>query len=113
MGADNRNLTITPPHVDTVIMVILICLFLFDFAFGADPTGQILNLYKQTLSGQATYYGSEGWGQQGQCSYAPPDMPEVAKSSLIDDWAALGDTEWFDSMTCGMCVRVSGSGVGH
>lgn len=51
---------------------------------------------------QGTYYGT---GDGGTCSYSPPSMPPVARH--INKLVALNAPQFFGSLSCGMCFRVS------
>ena len=51
---------------------------------------------------QGTYYGT---GLGGTCSYSPPSMPPV--SQHINKLVALNAPQFFGSLSCGMCFRVS------
>ncbi|OWF52842.1 Expansin-YoaJ [Mizuhopecten yessoensis] len=75
----------------------------------ADRKLDILNLYKNSFTGDGTYY----WNTEGgTCSYPPPELPPVAYHPNITDLVALNSHQFFGSHACGMCFSVNGSGVG-
>jgi len=59
-------------------------------------------LKRQTLSGQATYYG--GNVQGGTCSFSTYTLPKGLYGT------ALSDSNWANSANCGGCVAVSYGG---
>ncbi|KAH3829126.1 expansin-YoaJ-like [Dreissena polymorpha] len=68
----------------------------------------VLNLYKHWSHGDGTYYGK---GEGGACSLNPHGgLPPVSKH--VDKLVALNNPQFFGSSSCGLCVRVHGSGQG-
>ncbi|KAL4227579.1 hypothetical protein ACF0H5_013022 [Mactra antiquata] len=67
----------------------------------------VLNLYKSTFNGDGTYYGkSEG----GACSMNRPNLPPVAHN--VDKLVALNSPQFFGSASCGLCLKITGTGNG-
>ncbi|KAK7116585.1 expansin-YoaJ-like [Littorina saxatilis] len=75
---------------------------------GAGPVNSAaLNLYKHAFNGDATYYGDSGGG--GTCSYGVQNPP-VASLAKIP--VALNKPQFLNSLMCGSCWQVTGSGHG-
>lgn len=74
------------------------------WVLGADDSA-IMNLYSTTQSGEGTYYGTYSSG--GSCSLDP--SPTWATLSTT---VAMNFDQYFSSAACGMCLQVTGSGVG-
>ncbi|CAL1530476.1 unnamed protein product [Lymnaea stagnalis] len=68
----------------------------------------VLNLYSRNYNGDGTYYG-EGTG--GTCQYATP-LPPAATNRKISALVALNKPQFLNSITCGICLKVTGSGHG-
>ncbi|XP_067665001.1 expansin-YoaJ-like [Haliotis asinina] len=68
----------------------------------------VLRLYARRFRGEMTYAGR---GLFGTC-HMGPEFPPVATDPRIKSVAALNANQFSGSLTCGMCVRVVGTGVG-
>ncbi|KAK0056406.1 expansin-YoaJ-like isoform X1 [Biomphalaria pfeifferi] len=68
----------------------------------------VLNLYSKSFNGDGTYYG-EGIG--GTCQYGRP-LPHAATDPKISALVALNKPQFLNSLTCGICLKVTGTGHG-
>ncbi|XP_064609550.1 uncharacterized protein LOC135473619 [Liolophura sinensis] len=75
-----------------------------------DIDTQILRLYQGNFNGDATYYG-EGSNRGGLCQYFPPGLPPAGRAPGMRS-AALNSRQIYNSMGCGMCFKVHGTGDG-
>jgi expansin (peptidoglycan-binding protein) len=74
---------------------------------GSDPTMYPVD-YTTTYTGDATYYGAYTSG--GACTLDP--TPPVGTGSSIWTTVALATNLWAGSEACGMCISLTGNGVG-
>ncbi|XP_059142651.1 expansin-YoaJ-like [Physella acuta] len=79
-----------------------------NLADAGETNWDVLNIFNNDFSGDGTYYG-EGTG--GTCQYSTP-LPPAATDPKIGALVALNRPQFLDSLTCGMCLRVTGSGNG-
>ncbi|BFZ23916.1 hypothetical protein BsWGS_26955 [Bradybaena similaris] len=91
-------------------MIPLAVLFLSTIILSADGASNqaVLNLYSHEFKGDGTYYGKI---LEGTCSYGD-DIPAAAKDSRIYALVALNAPQFLNSLACGICLRVVGSGHG-
>uniref|UniRef100_A0A2C9LCA8 Expansin-like EG45 domain-containing protein n=1 Tax=Biomphalaria glabrata TaxID=6526 RepID=A0A2C9LCA8_BIOGL len=68
----------------------------------------ILDLFTKSYKGDGTYYGET---VDGTCQIARP-LPMAASDPKISALVALNRPQFLNSMTCGMCIKVVGSGHG-
>ncbi|CAG5126535.1 unnamed protein product [Candidula unifasciata] len=68
----------------------------------------VLNLYKNEFKGDGTYYG---YTLEGTCTYGD-DYPPAGKDSRISALVALNAPQFMNSLVCGICLRVVGTGEG-
>ncbi|XP_063433937.1 uncharacterized protein LOC134715593 [Mytilus trossulus] len=87
---------------------IITFMYVISLTSGATHQG-ILNLYHNKFKGDGTYYGA---GEQGTCSYSPPSLPPLVAAGNIKRYIALNRPQFFNSLSCGMCFKVHGSGKG-
>jgi len=84
-----------------------------------DPTGttidtsgekneDVLDIFRKTFSGDGTYYGES---RGGTCSYGQSN-PNEDNNWAVDAFIALNNPQFLKSVTCGMCLKVTGEGVG-
>ncbi|CAC5426364.1 exlX [Mytilus coruscus] len=94
----------------SIIMDLKIITFMYVISLTSGATHQgILNLYHNKFKGDGTYYGA---GEQGTCSYSPPSLPPTVAAGNIKRYIALNKPQFFNSLSCGMCFKVHGSGKG-
>jgi len=76
---------------------------------GGNPSAgdqRIIDLFNKQQSGDATYYGVYSNG--GNCMLDPTPTAGSGTSHSV----AIATPFWYGSATCGMCISVSGNGVG-
>ncbi|XP_059142649.1 expansin-YoaJ-like [Physella acuta] len=90
----------------------LICLqFIWSFTFAQSGVRNqaVLDLFTKSYKGDGTYYGDI---VEGSCQIAAP-LPPAATNSKITALVALNRPQYLNSLVCGMCIKVTGSGTGH
>ncbi|CAL1530477.1 unnamed protein product [Lymnaea stagnalis] len=68
----------------------------------------VLDLFTKNYKGDGTYYGDI---VEGTCQIAKP-LPEAASNARITALVALNRPQFMNSLVCGMCIKVTGSGHG-
>ena len=66
---------------------------------------QVENLFSQTQSGEGTYYGENSGGS---CTL----NPTPPSGQFADIKVAINSPQYYGSTTCGMCMQMTGEGVG-
>ncbi|XP_059142652.1 expansin-YoaJ-like [Physella acuta] len=83
-------------------------LMTFYNAHAGQRNQDVLNLFNKNYKGDGTYYGQ---GTGGTCQYSTP-LPRAATDPKIKALVAINRPQFLNSLTCGMCLKVTGSGKG-
>jgi len=96
-----------------LLLAVSVC---YSQAFLESPVGQknqaVLDLFKKKFNGEATYYGAT---KEGTCTYKhglPSDKWAQHGGKAVDALIALNKPQFMNSLTCGLCLKVTGSGHG-
>uniref|UniRef100_A0A7S4IRK7 Expansin-like EG45 domain-containing protein n=1 Tax=Vannella robusta TaxID=1487602 RepID=A0A7S4IRK7_9EUKA len=74
----------------------------------AQNEDEVLALFSTPQSGEGTYYGPSS---SGSCTL-DFNLPPVAQTSEIFSTVAMNSPQYYGSLTCGMCIQMTGEGVG-
>jgi len=92
----------------SLFLVFLLVSALFASLTLAQNEDDVLALFTTTQSGEGTYYGSSS---SGSCTL-DQNLPPVALTSEIYSTVAMNNPQYYSSLSCGMCIQMTGEGVG-